>query len=325
MNLEDFQVLDNEPIDNSIIKRDFTKVYHQQGANLNDSNQNIEFIFGENNNYHQIGNSFLQFDINVRNTAGDFTNVSDIRIINIAFVFCFKQATLATTGESDLEDIRYVGQVSTIMRMITSKDSDSSSCFDRTGEKALHNINPLKQVLINKQTVEVNKRKIKAQLPLEHKFGLCKTFEKKNKNLGFHLTFKMNDLQDIIVTTIATDINVTINGLYLYVPIIFPNSETQVLFNESIRNNYTITFNSWYTERKISNDGRELQVAIASAKNNNSPKYLLGVFQINERTTPNKPRNPAVFNTNHVTKYFVKIDGVKYPRDGVLINFDENS
>ena len=28
MSLEDFQLLDNEPFDNSIIKRDFTKVFH---------------------------------------------------------------------------------------------------------------------------------------------------------------------------------------------------------------------------------------------------------------------------------------------------------
>ena len=52
MSLEDFQLLDNEPIDISIIKRDFLKVYLEQGAQLNQSDQNIEFIFGENNNYH---------------------------------------------------------------------------------------------------------------------------------------------------------------------------------------------------------------------------------------------------------------------------------
>ena len=44
MSLEDFQLLDNEPFDNSIIKRDFTKFYHQQGAPLNQSGQNIEII-----------------------------------------------------------------------------------------------------------------------------------------------------------------------------------------------------------------------------------------------------------------------------------------
>ena len=51
MSLEDFQLLDNEPIDNSIIKRDFTKVYHRQRDELKQSDQNIEFTFGENNKY----------------------------------------------------------------------------------------------------------------------------------------------------------------------------------------------------------------------------------------------------------------------------------
>ena len=55
MSLEDFQLLDNEPLDNSIRKRGYLKVYHQQGAQLNQSDQNVEFTFDENNNYHQIG------------------------------------------------------------------------------------------------------------------------------------------------------------------------------------------------------------------------------------------------------------------------------
>ena len=59
MSFENFEILDNDPIDNSIMRRDFSKVYHQQGANLNDPNQIVEFIFGENNHYHQIGNSYL--------------------------------------------------------------------------------------------------------------------------------------------------------------------------------------------------------------------------------------------------------------------------
>ena len=50
MSLGDFKLIDNEPIDNSIVKIDYTKVYHHQGANLNDPNQNIECLFGENNN-----------------------------------------------------------------------------------------------------------------------------------------------------------------------------------------------------------------------------------------------------------------------------------
>ena len=44
------------------------------------------------------------------------------------------------------------------------------------------------------------------------------------------------------------------------------------MFNESIKNNYTTTYESWYTERKLSTDGNELQVDIGSAQHVNSPK-----------------------------------------------------
>ena len=330
MSLEDFQLIDNEPIDNSIVKRDYTKVYHQQGANLNDSNQNVEFIFGENNNYYQIGNAYLEFDITIRKIAAPPLNpipIDDdpIRLINNAFAFCFTQATLSTTGGMDLEDVKYVGQFSTIMRLLTSKDSDLFSHFDKDGESVIDDNNPLKQILINNHDVAANKGNIKGHLALEHIFGFCKMFQKITKNLGFHLKFKLNDLQDIIFTTIANDINVTINSLYLYVPKLIPSTSTQVMFNEAIMNNYTITFDSWYTERKISNAGRELQVDIGSAQHINSPKYLISAFQTNDRTTPNKASNPAIFDSNHVTKYFVEIDGVRYPKDGVLTNFEQNS
>ena len=91
-------------------------------------------------------------------------------------------------------------------------------------------------------------------------------------------------------------------------------------------NNYTINFDSWYTERKISNEGRELQVDIGSAHHINSPKNLLGVFQTQNRIgVPNKAINIGIFDTNHVTKYFVEIDGARYPRDGVSTNFEEKS
>ena len=32
-----------------------------------------------------------------------------------------------------------------------------------------------------------------------------------------------------------------------------------------------------------------------------------------------------IFDNIHVTKYFVGIDGIRYPKYGVLINFEENS
>ena len=131
MSLEDFQLIDNEPIDNSIIKRDFIKVYHQQGAQLNDPDQNIEFIFGEDNNYHQIGNSYLQFDVTVQDPTAGFNANAEIRLVNNAFAHCFKEGVIQTTGGMELKNIEFLGQVSTIMRCLTSKDGDFLSHFDK--------------------------------------------------------------------------------------------------------------------------------------------------------------------------------------------------
>ena len=91
MSLEVFLLLGNESIDNIIIKIDFLKVYHQGGANLNDAGQNCEIIFGENVNYHKVGDSYLEFDLIVRREDNaNFTDISAIRMINNAFADVFR-------------------------------------------------------------------------------------------------------------------------------------------------------------------------------------------------------------------------------------------
>ena len=243
MSLEDFQLLDNEPLDNSIIKRDFTKIYHRQGDQLNLSDQNIEFIFGENNNYHQIGNAYLEFNFTVRkNETTNFHNDDPIRLVNNGFAFCFKEARLSIPLGSDIEINKLFGQVSTIMRAISNKDCDIVSQFDNINENDIPVLNriadlptqiqstPHQKMLINNH-IDANKGKIKGYLYLEDIFGFCKTFKKVTRNLGFHLSFKTNDLQDIIYTSMTDDINVTINNLYLYIPNLIPSVETQLMFN----------------------------------------------------------------------------------------------
>ena len=116
MRSECFQLLDDEPIDNSFKKRNFLIIYHQQRADLNDCDQNVEFIFGEKKNYHQTDNAYLEFGITVRISAVDFDNISEIRIKSNASAYCFKEPFLSTTGGSDLEHNKYVVQISTIMR-----------------------------------------------------------------------------------------------------------------------------------------------------------------------------------------------------------------
>ena len=138
MSLEDFQLLDNEPIDNSIVKRDFAKIYHRQGDQLNQSDQNIEFIFGEINNYHQIGNAYLEFNITVRkNDDTNFHYDDPVRLVNNGFASCFKEARLSTTIVGDIEINKLCGQVSTIMRVIINKDGDLLSQFDNINENDL--------------------------------------------------------------------------------------------------------------------------------------------------------------------------------------------
>ena len=238
MSLEDFQLLDNESFDNSIIKRDFTKIYHQQGAQLNQSDQNIEFIFGENNNYHQIGNGYLEFNITVRkNDTKNFHIEDPIKLVNNCYVFCFKEARLSNTLASHLEHNKFCGQISTIMKVISNKDDDLLSQFGNTNEKDISLLErladlppqirstPHQKMLIDNH-LDANIGKIKGYLYLEDTFGFCKTFKKVTKNLGFHLTFKTADLQDIIYTSMADDINVTFNSLYLYVPNLIPSVET---------------------------------------------------------------------------------------------------
>ena len=259
MSLEDFQLLDKEPFDNSIVKRDFVEVYHQQGAQLNNPDQNIKFIFGENNNYHQIGNAYLEYDITVRDPNAVFDNNSRIRLTNNGLAYVFQEAVLATKSGSNLEHKKYVGQISTIMRVLTSKDGDLLSQFDNISEgntDADFESTSLKNMLIDNHDNDADRGKIKAQLPLEHIFEFCKSFKKVTKNLGFEITFKTANLQNIIYTSIAagTQINATINSLYLYVPFLIPSTETQLMFNEYIQNNYRIFFDEWYTERRIATD-----------------------------------------------------------------------
>ena len=76
-------------------------------------------------------------------------------------------------------------------------------------------------------------------------------FKKVSKNLVFHVILKTADLQDILHTSMTDDINVTINNLYLFIPNLIPNVETQVMFNEATQNNYKISYEEYFTERLV--------------------------------------------------------------------------
>ena len=108
------------------------------------------------------------------------------------------------------------------MRAISNKDGDLVSQFDNINEndipilERLANLPPQirdtpHQKMLMDNHIDANRGKIKGCLYLEDIFGFCKTFKKVTKNLGFHLTFKTNDLQNIIYSSMADDIYVTNN------------------------------------------------------------------------------------------------------------------
>ena len=335
-NIEDFQLLANEPIDNSFNKREFTKIYHRQGDQLNQSDQNIEFIFGENNKYHQIGKAYLEFNITVRKNDGTNFNYDDpVRLVKNGFAFCFKEAGSSSTIGGDIELVNFCGPVFTIMKVISNKDGDILSHIENINENDIPILErlqdlppqirdtPHQKMLINNHT-DANKGKIKGCSYLEDIFGFCETLKKVTKNLGFHLMFKTNDLQNIIYSSMADDIDVTINIWYLYVPNIIPNVETQVMFNEATQNIYKISYDEYYTERRVISDMITL-ADIGSSQHVNSPKLLVGAHQTRARSdTTDKNNNISIFDNLDLRKYFIEVDGQRYPRDSSLMNYEEN-
>ena len=187
----------------------------------------------------------------------------------------------------------------------------------------------MKKFLIDSHTNEDNKGRIRANLPLEHIFGFCKTFKKITKGLGFELQLKTsNEKQNILYTTLGgNDVNVTINSIYLCIPSLVPSAEQQQMFNEAIRENFTLSFDAWVTDRKPVNTGNEYQLDIGSASNINIPLYLIVAHQKTQRDNPARPHNQfnnAIFDHVDVKRYFVEIDGVRYPKDPVETNFSDN-
>ena len=218
------------------------------------------------------------------------------------------------------------------MKSISSKDGDLLSQFDNINEDDIPILSriadlppqfqstPHQKILIHIHT-DVKKGKIKGYSNLEDIFGFSRSIEKVTKNLGFHLMLK-TDLQDNIYTSMADENNVTIINLYLYVPNLIPSVETKLMFNEATQNKYRISYDEYCTERRLISD-MITQAHIGSAQQVSSPEYLIGAHQTLDGTdAPNK--NNAIFDHLNSKKNYVEIDGQRYPRDNVLINYEEN-
>ena len=111
----------------------------------------------------------------------------------------------------------------------------------------------------------------------------------------------------------------------MYVPTFLPDPQTQVMFNDSIKNSCTLTFVSWMTDTKINTKGLEYSAKIGSAQNVNSPKCLLIAHQIlaNEGGA-NKQQDKANFDAVDNKRCFREIDGDRHPKDCVHVDYITN-
>ena len=179
MSAEDFHLLDDEQIDDSIIKQDSIKIYHQSGANVDNENSNVKLFFEENHNFIQVGNGYLEFDTKIRKADNtNFVNAEVIILVNNAFPNIYHDARISTSSGVKIEQNKFVRRISTLMRLVTQKDGDLSTYFDiiDESETAINN-SSLKQILINSHTDE-NKGIIAGHLPLEYIFGFCKPIKR---------------------------------------------------------------------------------------------------------------------------------------------------
>ena len=109
------------------------------------------------------------------------------------------------------------------------------------------------------------------------------------KQLDFYLTFKTANLQDFKYATLDEDIIVIFHTFFSFVPTFFPDAQTRIMFNNSIKTSFTLSFVSWSTDGKTVASQLEHQVKMSSAQINVSPKDLIVAYQSAARVgVPNK-------------------------------------
>ena len=102
---EHFQLIDGSKMDDSFLKTDFIKLYHQHGAEVNVENKKINFHFGENPKYLQICYRYLELDIEIKKVDGtSFTDTVNIRLINNGLDYVFREGRLSTWSGTEIQN-----------------------------------------------------------------------------------------------------------------------------------------------------------------------------------------------------------------------------
>ena len=81
------------------------------------------------------------------------------------------------------------------------------------------------------------------------------------------------------------------------------------MFDEATQNNYKISYDEWFTERRIISD-TFTQLDIGSSQNVQSVKYLIGAHQTKDRNDGAiSTKNVAIFDNLDLRNYYIEIDG----------------
>ena len=135
---------------------------------------------------------YLQFDKKIRKDENSNFSITApghyvVRLVKNAFAYTLYDARIYTSAGIETEQNKFVGLISTIMRLITQNDGGLSTYFDIIDEsEARIDNSSLKQTLINNHTTD-NRGIIRGHLPLETIFGFCKSFKKIIKGVRFEL------------------------------------------------------------------------------------------------------------------------------------------
>ena len=141
----------------------------------------------------------------------------------------------------------------------------------------------------------------------------------------FPQIFKTAVIQNVIYTTLGNDITVTVDNVFLYVPAFFPDTATQRKINDSIFISFNISFDTWFTDRRVVDTGLECQLDIGSPQGVNSHKQLTALHQTAARMeVPKKANIVAIIDILDVRNYVVENDGVGYAKEPVNVNYAAN-
>ena len=131
-----FQLVDIGKFDKSRIERDFVKIHHQHGAQMDEESQTNNFFFEENLILIQKGNAYLELEKRVRKANDKYSVVANdntdevIRLVKNALAFTIQDTRNSTSSGTEIEKNKYVGPDSTKMSFFKHREGDISTNFD---------------------------------------------------------------------------------------------------------------------------------------------------------------------------------------------------